>query len=57
MEKIISKQLKLVLTTYDSNGDVIDVLSKDPCHPQLINSILPLLEEGMEVNIAVRAVE
>lgn len=50
------KQKKLVITVYDSNGEVI--FSKDPAVPDHVASVLSLYGEiGNEICIAVREFE
>lgn len=50
------KQKKLVITVYDSNGEVI--FSKDPAVPDHVASVLALYAEiGNEICIAIREYE
>lgn len=50
------KQMKLVITVYNGDGEVI--FSKDPAIPQDVNSCIALFGEvGNEIDIAIREFE
>ena len=43
--------LQISISVFDQNNEKVDALSKSPCHPQLLNSILSLCEPGFRVEI------
>lgn len=51
------KQKKLVMTFYDADGNVVDVLSKDPARPDDVIAALQFLDVDCEISVAVREFE